>query len=235
VDPVQASIRAGAAALDDPRPLGLAAAPGTGADAGYSPVETVPADRRPPGFALAEGLMGLRLTAIGDSVMKGAAPSLKQLGEASLGRGMVQINAEECRSFVAAQEILRDYKQDDRLGEVVVVHLGTNNSDISPDQFRRLMTFLADRRLVLFLTAKSDKVKACEAVNKSLEALAAGFPNARVLDWKTAADAHPEFFYSDQTHLRPAGAQFYAAMILTQASVPGPGAHRSIPRAVRLD
>jgi len=64
-------------------------------------------------------------------------------------------------------------------------------------------------------------VQACEAVNKTLEALVAEFPNARVCDWKTAADLHPEYFYSDQTHLRPDGAQFYAAMILNQVWVPG--------------
>ena len=165
-------------------------------------------------------LKGMHLTAIGDSVMKGAAVPLKRIGEASLGTGMIQINAEECRPFFSALEILRDYKRENRLGEMVVVHLGTNNSNIPVQQFRELMDLLADRRSVLFLTAKSDKLKACENVNRTLASLAAEFPNARVLDWKSAADAHPEYFYPDQTHLRPEGARRYAELILNELALP---------------
>jgi hypothetical protein len=221
IDPVQASIQAGSAALDDCGPaLAPRAREGASPPGAEPPAPAEPA-RKP--VAIPAELKGVRLTAIGDSVMKGAAISLKKMGEISLGPGMIQINAEECRSFIAAQAILRDYRKDKRLGEVVVVHLGTNNSNISQDQFRRLMTSLADRRLVLFLTAKSDKVEACESVNRTLEALVAEFPNARVYDWKTAADLHPEYFYSDQTHLRPTGAQFYAEMILNQVWVPAGG------------
>ena len=216
VDPVQASIQAGAAALDDLRPV----LPPRTREGVSPPVADSPAEPGRKAVELPPELKGVRLTAIGDLVMKGAAISLKKMGEVSLGPGMIQINAEECRSFIAAQAILRDYRQEKRLGEVVVVHLGTNNSSISQDQFRRLMASLADRRLVLFLTAKSDKVQACETVNKTLEALVAEFPNARVCDWKTAADLHPDYFYSDQTHLRPVGAQFYAEMILNQVWVP---------------
>jgi hypothetical protein len=167
-------------------------------------------------------MQGLRLTAIGDSVMKGAAPALKRLGEATLGEGQIQINAEESRPFISALPILGGYLKEQDLGEIVVVHLGTNNSSIPEAQFRKLMAILADRKLVLLLTVKSDKTKACQAVNGTLEALAAGYPNVRILDWSAASSAHPEFFYADQTHLRPEGARFYAELILTQvALLPG--------------
>lgn len=219
VDPIQASIQAGATALD---PDG----PGPG-PAPQLPPPAVPAageakDPRterfvPPTLVVPEDLRGARLTAVGDSVMKGAAIALKRQGEATLGAGKVQINAEECRSFGTALEILRGYKQEHRLGDLVVIHLGTNNSSISETQFRNVMELLADRRLVLFLTAKSDKLKACETVNAALQGMVASCPNARLLDWKALADPHPGYFYADHTHLRPEGAQFYAASILAQA------------------
>jgi peptidoglycan/LPS O-acetylase OafA/YrhL len=234
VDPVQESIRAGAAALDDHRPL--ASAP-VAAPTGPRP----PAPQPPPGQAPALPeitipleLHGEHLTAVGDSVMKGAAVSLKKLGESYLGEGMVQIDAEECRSFASALEVLRTYRREERLGEVVVIHLGTNNSSIPEEQFRRLMAQLADRKLVLFLTAKSDKIQACETVNHSLDSLVAGFPNARLFDWRAAAEAHPDYFYSDQTHLRPEGAQFYSHLILAHlADLPGAAPGRPAPGVPR--
>jgi peptidoglycan/LPS O-acetylase OafA/YrhL len=217
VDPVQEAIRAGAAALDNltpvaeaaPEPVAKAAPETARASSVVTPVVPV---------VLPEAMKGVHLTAIGDSVMKGAALSLKKMGEATLGTGMIQINAEESRPFFSALPILQAYKHDNRLGEVVVVHLGTNNSHISEDNFRKLMSVLADTHLVLFLTAKSDKVEACEAVNRALGTLVARYPNARLLDWNTVAGTHPEYFYSDQTHLRPEGAVHYAELILAQVA-----------------
>jgi len=211
LDPVQASIQAGAAALDHAPP-----APHPVSGPAAAPAPPTP----PAAIVLPADLKGVRLTAVGDSVMKGAAVALKKTGEACLGEGMIQINAEECRSFAGALTVIQEYRQDDRLGEVVVVHLGANNSSIPQEQFRRLMAALADRRLVLFLTAKSDKTEACDLVNRALESLVGGFANARVFDWKTAGDAHPEYFYSDKTHLRPEGARFYAETILSQIVLP---------------
>jgi peptidoglycan/LPS O-acetylase OafA/YrhL len=227
VDPVQASIRAGAQALDTlapvplpvPGPAPAAVAPG-GSNSAPEPVE------------MPEELSGLHLTAVGDSVMKGAAVALKRMGEASLGDGMIQINAEECRPFGRAIEVLRGYQRENRLGEVVVIHLGTNNSSIPAGQFRSLMNLLADRRLVLFLTVRSEHADACEKVNKALESLVLEFPNARVFDWNGAAETHPELFYADHTHLRPEGSQFYARMILTQVSALPPPSVLAPPKPV---
>jgi peptidoglycan/LPS O-acetylase OafA/YrhL len=226
VDPVEASIQAGAAALDNrsaeaehaPSPVQATARGAEGSrQAGSAPgAEGASSGAVLPPMPLPEGLEGLRVTAIGDSVMKGAAPNLKKAGETCLGAGRIVINAEESRSFFPALQIIRTYKLEDRLGEVVVIHLGTNNSSIPTSQLWKLMELLADRRLVLFLTVKSDKAEACATVNKELASRLAGYPNARIFDWRTAADPHPEFFYTDQTHLRPLGAQYYSAMILAQ-------------------
>ena len=42
---------------------------------------------------------------------------------------------------------------------------------------------------------------------------AAAHPNAVLVDWFTASDGHPEYFYDDGTHLRPDGAAQYAALV----------------------
>jgi peptidoglycan/LPS O-acetylase OafA/YrhL/lysophospholipase L1-like esterase len=208
VDEVQEALRLNAAALDSLAALPAAPAP-----------EAAPAAKRVPALVeIGVGPLpeGLTITAIGDSVMKGAALALKAEGEARLGEGRIAINAEESRPFAQAVSVVKTYKAQKRLGDVVVIHLGTNNSSIPESQFQRLMELLADRQLVLFLTAKSDKEEACEAVNRALLRQAAPGSNARVLDWNALGAAHPELFYEDRTHLRPGGTRFYADSILAE-------------------
>jgi len=213
IDEVQASLKASAAALDGGTPVSTPALPPPGS------VATVPVrlPLPPPDPVLeAVPLEGLSVTAIGDSVMKGAALSLKAAGEARLGEGQLTINAEECRSFARALGVVQTYRQQERLGEVVVIHLGANNSNLDSRNFAHLMEALSDRRSVWFLTAKSDKAEAVEAVNRSLQAMVARYPNAHLYDWRSASEAHPELFYSDQTHLRPEGSRFYAREIFAR-------------------
>jgi|GEM_PF-4395006 len=221
VDPVEQSIRAGAAALDNLKmatpPAPALETPGKAAPAKSAEFHTSSSGGgKALPLEVQEVLKGIHVTAIGDSVMKGAALNLKKMGDANLGDGNILINAEECRSFSPALQICREYRKEDRLGEVVVIHLGTNNSSLSSDQFHKLMEQLSDRKLVIFLTVQSDKASSCEVVNRTLASLMASAPNARLFDWKTASLAHPEFFYSDQTHLRPEGAQYYAELILKE-------------------
>jgi len=148
--------------------------------------------------------------------MKGAALALKARGEARLGEGELTINAEECRSFARALGVVQAYQRQERLGEVVIIHLGTNNSSLDERSFAHLMEALKDRKSVWFLTAKSDKLEAVEAVNRSLRTLVARYPNAHLYDWHGVSLEHPELFYSDRTHLRPEGARFYAREIFAR-------------------
>ena len=161
---------------------------------------------------------GVRITAIGDSVMKGAALALKDKAAELSGLERLTINAEECRSFDKANAIIARYRQNEKLGDVVVIHLGTNNSHITRQQFDRLASLLADRRMVLFLTVKSDKEGACASVNTCLSRFASEMPNARLVDWKSLSEGHPDIFYTDRTHLRASGARLYASAIFSEIS-----------------
>jgi len=211
LDEVQESLKVNARALD------RAAAPSAPAPA--APTAPLAAALPPLAETSGQALEGLTITAIGDSVMKGAAIALKAAGETRLGDGAILINAEESRPFGQSLEIVEAYKKEGRLGEVVVIHLGTNNSNIQKAQFNRLAEILADRRLVLFVTAKSDNQAACDAVNATLAHLVDGMANACLFDWQAVAADRPELFYTDQTHLRPPGARFYATALLNQIDV----------------
>ncbi len=142
--------------------------------------------------------------ALGDSVMLGAAPQLKELG--------FTVDAIESRAFVNGLDTILQLEEQDRLGDVVVVHLGTNGP-IGPGDMTRMMEALADVPQVLLLTI--DVPRDYTADNNALIYDTVNtYPNVSLLDWAGLAGSCPgDCFYSDGFHLRPDGQVYYAALI----------------------
>ena len=143
--------------------------------------------------------------AIGDSVMLGAARELTARG--------ATVDAMKSRSVRQALEIVNYLKSIRRLGSIVVIHLGTN-STTSTAVLDEIMTSLADVPLVLFLTVHVPSEPRQSINNRLINALPERYANVKVLDWYSIAGQYPEYLYSDKTHLRPAGANFYADIIM---------------------
>jgi lysophospholipase L1-like esterase len=112
-----------------------------------------------------------------------------------------------------ALEIVNYLKSIRRLGSIVVIHLGTNNTSTA-EVFDEIMASLTDVPLVLFLTVHVPSEPRQTINNRLINALPAKYGNVKVLDWYSIAGQYPEYLYSDKTHLRPAGAQFYADLIM---------------------
>lgn len=143
--------------------------------------------------------------AIGDSVMLGAARELTERG--------ATVDAMKSRAVRSALEIVNYLKSVRRLGSIVVIHLGTNNTTTEA-VFDEIMTSLRDVPLVLFLTVHVPSEPRQTINNRLINALPNKYGNVKVLDWHTIAAQYPEYLYSDRTHLRPAGARFYADLIM---------------------
>ena len=143
--------------------------------------------------------------AIGDSVMLGAARELSARG--------ATVDAMKNRSVRQALEIVNYLKSVRRLGSIVVIHLGTN-STTSTAVLDEIMATLSDTPLVLFLTVHVPSEPRQSINNRLINALPARYANVKVLDWYSVAEQYPEYLYSDKTHLRPAGASFYADLIM---------------------
>jgi peptidoglycan/LPS O-acetylase OafA/YrhL len=143
--------------------------------------------------------------AIGDSVMLGAARELSARG--------ATVDAMKSRSVRQALEIVNYLKSVRRLGSIVVIHLGTN-STTTEEVFDQIMATLADTPLVLFLTVHVPSEPRQSINNRLINALPTKYSNVKVLDWHAIVGQFPEYLYSDQTHLRPAGARFYADLIM---------------------
>jgi hypothetical protein len=148
-----------------------------------------------------------RVTAIGDSVMLGAATTMKD----TIGDTRLWFDAAESRQFSAGVDTIQALREQGELGDEVVVQLGTNGS-INPDDFDRMMNVLKGVKKVILVNAKVPRVWE-EQVNDLLAEGVKKYKNAVLVDWHAYASEHPEFFYDDQIHLRPEGAQAYAQLI----------------------
>jgi peptidoglycan/LPS O-acetylase OafA/YrhL len=186
-----------------PVPLSTTIAPGT--------ATTAPA---PPPPAV---------TAIGDSVMLGAANQLIGAIDPMFTTPTVPhvttVDAAESRQFSTGVDVIQQRKDSGALGQIVIVQLGTNGL-VDPGDFDRMMGLLADRQKVVLVNAKVPRPWEQE-VNDTLAAGVKKYKNAVLLDWHGYGGAHPEFFYDDGIHLRPAGAAAYAAFVAQSLGASG--------------
>ncbi len=149
--------------------------------------------------------------ALGDSVMLGAATQLSADG--------FLVDAIESRAFVNGLDTVQQLNEQGRLGDVVVVHLGTNGP-IEPSDMTAMMEALAGVPQVLFLTI--DVPRDYTAGNNALiYDTVSTYPNASLLDWAGLDDTCPgDCFYSDGFHLRPDGQIYYATLISSALQAP---------------
>jgi peptidoglycan/LPS O-acetylase OafA/YrhL len=148
----------------------------------------------------------LPITAIGDSVMLGAAPAL-QARFGSTG----YIDAKVNRQFSAGIDVARTLEQQGKLGQVMVVDLG-NNGPIRQADMDNMMKLVPQGVEVMLVTVRVDAPWQ-GAVNQALMDTKAHYPAVKVADWFAYSQNHPEWFWSDGTHLRPEGANAYAELI----------------------
>ena len=143
--------------------------------------------------------------AIGDSVMLGAANVLTDRG--------VTVDAVKSRPYRQALEIANYMKSVNRLGSVVIIHLGTNNTvdELTLDE---IMVPLKDVPLVLFVTVHVPSEVRQNTNNRRINELTSRYENVKVLDWYSIALAHPEYLYSDKIHIRPEGQKVYADLMM---------------------
>jgi hypothetical protein len=181
-----------------------------------TPVPSTPAPAPPPPPP------SPHVTAVGDSVMLGAAGALAD------DVPDLTLDARVGRQMSETLDILRSDRDAGKLGQVVVVHMGTNGF-LTRDQFDQMMQILAGVPRVVVL---NDKVpRPWQDPNDDLLAQAAGaYPSVVLLDWRAASTPHPEIFWDDATHLRPEGARFYASLIVSH--LVAPHATASVPAGI---
>ena len=156
----------------------------------------------------------VRVTAVGDSVMLGAA---QQLAADVPG---IDLDAAVGRQVTEVIALLREREANGLLGDVLLLHIG-NNGEFTDEQFDRIVDLAGPQRRVVFLTVKVTREWE-EANNAVIARGAERHPRAVVVDWRTAVLERPDVLWTDDTHLRPEGARLYATLLAPYLTVPAP-------------
>jgi hypothetical protein len=133
------------------------------------------------------------VTAVGDSVMIDYKDPL----EADIPG--VNVQAEVGEQWYTGESVLRQLKAQGQLGAEVIVGLSTNGP-ITATDFDNMMTILQGATRVVFVNIHVDKPWQ-DPNNAVLAAGATRYPNVVIADWVTLADANPDWFYPDETHM----------------------------------
>ncbi len=139
-----------------------AASPQSTASTSSTTTTTLPVDQRPP-------------VAIGESVMLGAKKQLEAAG--------FFVDAAESRQAVNVIDVVARLRAAGRLGNLVVIHIGTNG-DVTDEDFAAIMKSLPPEEVksVWFLTVRADRVW-IPTNNARLIALPSKYPNVHIGYW----------------------------------------------------
>ena len=134
--------------------------------------------------------------------MLGAAPNLA-------GAGFC-VDAVVSRAFVHGLEQVVRLHAEARLGNTVVMSLGTNGP-IDPGDLDRMMAELAGVSRIIVMTVRADRWWV-PPNNDLLRALPERYPDVVLIDW--ANEQCPgNCFYADNIHLRPDGRTHFTTLV----------------------
>lgn len=186
--------------VPDP-PTSLTPTP-TGMPMGSALASSAPA---PPPSDVTQG----PITAVGDSVMLAAAPTLQTTFP------NISINAEVSRQPGQVAPILRADAASGQLANTVVIGIGTNGA--LGNALSTIRTVIGPTRTLVLVTAHGDR-SWIPSVNTTIRSCAAATPYTKIADWNNAINSHDDLLASDGIHPGSAGARIYAQTILTALS-----------------
>lgn len=176
-----------------------------------APEENV-AEERKAAPAGAEAAVG-SVSAVGDSVMLGAAEELEKSVP-----NLTTIDAAVGFQAAAAIDVLAARRDAGELGEVVVVHIGSNGV-FTAEQFDETMRALGGVRRVVFVNVNVPRPWE-QPNNEVISEGVRRHPNAVLVDWYSASVDHPEYFVEDGVHLQIRGQRAYADLIAGEIEAP---------------
>ena len=151
------------------------------------------------------------VSAIGDSVMLGASDSLRKELPG------IYIDAKVSRYVGAGEGIAKKMQSEDRLGNVVLIGLGTNGpiSGYYESDTKALLKYLGDKRQIFWVNVYCPGLEWQNSNNKYLEQLAKEHKNIKIIDWYSLISKHPEWLAEDGIHPNDEGVKAYAQLVRT--------------------
>ena len=144
----------------------------------------------------------LKVVGIGDSIMLNTVDTFYEV----FPNGY--FDALKNRTICAGYDVLKGIQDSGITWDVLVFNLGTNGEPNRrcKDNLREL----AGGKDIFWLTTTNPDVP---ETNPDLIDYANEFENVHILDWPTEANNHPEYLYSDNTHLRPEATRPYVDFV----------------------
>lgn len=151
---------------------------------------------------LDEAVTNLPVVGIGDSVLLGAVNNLYDKFPNGYFDGKVS------RTAWSVNDILLELKNNNLLGNPIVLNLGTNG-DCSLSCKEEIINTCADRDIFWINTVNLTDV------NDRLNNLAIKYSNLHIIDWYSISKDHDEYFAYDGIHLTMEGRKVYTEAIYT--------------------
>lgn len=145
-----------------------------------------------------------RITAIGDSIMVGASDALRR------DIPGITIDAAVSRQLSAGEGIVASMLADGTLGGTVIIGLGTNGP-FPYSMGQSLLDRIGSQRRVFWVLTCGTAW--CDTVNTTIKSLSDNNSNVTMLDWPSAAAAHPGWLGGDGVHPTMAGREGYGQFI----------------------
>ena len=148
---------------------------------------------------------------IGDSVMLSAAGSLQEVLPGCA------VDAEVSRYVGGGIEAAQNLAVQGRLGNLVVVSLGTNGPISGNERYeaqtKQLLAMLGPKRRIFWVNVYCPHLKWQDPNNAYINKIAAEHSNVTVVDWYGLISGHPEWLSGDGVHPNNAGVEQYAKLI----------------------
>ena len=195
----------------DQDPTGAPVAPSTSP----TPEATIsiPPDADAPAPTASEiNLATYPLVIFGDSVVLSAlTPLTETLGD-------IAIDAEIGRQPAEIAQRIEIRRAEQRLGNDVVIHMGTNGP-IARKDLEPILQDLNEQRRVVLVNVKVPR-KWMKQSNEMINELVPLYPNVRLADWAAAADGKRKYFAPDGVHLTKSGGRALAELIQATLTAP---------------
>ncbi len=200
VGETQAAVQAGQQAIRDASTAPSPSSGSTGGSPSASPTGSPTADPAP-----VAPLAGDQITAIGDSVMLAAAPTL----ESQLPG--VSIDAVVSRHLGAASGIIQADRAAGTLRRIVVIGLATNGP-IDDSTLEQLRAEIGPQREMVVINAQAPRDWIAPN-NAILSTFAQTYRNVELANWHDAAQPILPLLARDQIHFGPSGARAFTGAI----------------------
>ena len=138
--------------------------------------------------------------------LHGAAPSFKKLYKNAV------IDAKVSRQVVQALDTAKKLQKKGRLGDTVIIALGTNGNFNSATG-QKLIDYLGPDRTIYWIDAYGRDLPVQKDVNQTIRRVAAANQNDQVIAWSKEGGKHPDWFYQDGIHLNITGQKKFARFI----------------------